>query len=113
MRLGAYASTPGCGRPDRPRNETAAAVRANIMKLVVDAVRAERALIAADARFRRIGREIPVAIFAIGSKLQRHGDLTLRRRGSSQIKRLMRRTNCLLYTSDAADDLLCVDLGGR
>ena len=23
------------------------------------------------------------------------------------------RTNCLLYTSDAADDLLCVDLGGR
>ena len=24
-----------------------------------------------------------------------------------------RRTACLLYTSDAADDLLCVDLGGR
>ena len=22
-------------------------------------------------------------------------------------------TGCLLYTSDAADDLLCVDLGGR
>ena len=22
-------------------------------------------------------------------------------------------TYCLLYTSDAADDLLCVDLGGR
>ena len=22
-------------------------------------------------------------------------------------------TRCLLYTSDAADDLLCVDLGGR
>ena len=22
-------------------------------------------------------------------------------------------TTCLLYTSDAADDLLCVDLGGR
>ena len=22
-------------------------------------------------------------------------------------------SNCLLYTSDAADDLLCVDLGGR
>src|SRR5659263_500773 len=26
---------------------------------------------------------------------------------------LARRTTCLLYTSDAADDLLCVDLGGR
>src|SRR5659263_613365 len=24
-----------------------------------------------------------------------------------------RRLTCLLYTSDAADDLLCVDLGGR
>ena len=24
-----------------------------------------------------------------------------------------RRVTCLLYTSDAADDLLCVDLGGR
>ena len=24
-----------------------------------------------------------------------------------------RENNCLLYTSDAADDLLCVDLGGR
>src|SRR5450756_405511 len=24
-----------------------------------------------------------------------------------------RNDNCLLYTSDAADDLLCVDLGGR
>ena len=24
-----------------------------------------------------------------------------------------RLSNCLLYTSDAADDLLCVDLGGR
>ena len=24
-----------------------------------------------------------------------------------------RRWTCLLYTSDAADDLLCVDLGGR
>ena len=23
------------------------------------------------------------------------------------------RVGCLLYTSDAADDLLCVDLGGR
>src|SRR5450756_390089 len=27
-------------------------------------------------------------------------------------KGMMRRRNCLLYTSDAADDLLCVDLGG-
>ena len=26
---------------------------------------------------------------------------------------MARTTTCLLYTSDAADDLLCVDLGGR
>src|SRR5665213_4317469 len=28
-------------------------------------------------------------------------------------KKTMVTGNCLLYTSDAADDLLCVDLGGR
>ena len=26
---------------------------------------------------------------------------------------LKKNLDCLLYTSDAADDLLCVDLGGR
>ena len=26
---------------------------------------------------------------------------------------MLQRCTCLLYTSDAADDLLCVDLGGR
>ena len=39
----------------------------------------------------------------------------------SQVKKIAERTGvdiagpipCLLYTSDAADDLLCVDLGGR
>ena len=34
----------------------------------------------------------------------------LARFGNSDAARLML---CLLYTSDAADDLLCVDLGGR
>src|SRR5450756_2981355 len=29
------------------------------------------------------------------------------------VKFCPRRESCLLYTSDAADDLLCVDLGGR
>ena len=29
------------------------------------------------------------------------------------VKELCNRYHCLLYTSDAADDLLCVDLGGR
>ena len=30
-----------------------------------------------------------------------------------KVKRKEYYRNCLLYTSDAADDLLCVDLGGR
>ena len=30
-----------------------------------------------------------------------------------QLPVIQRRYRCLLYTSDAADDLLCVDLGGR
>ena len=29
------------------------------------------------------------------------------------LDRAQRLVGCLLYTSDAADDLLCVDLGGR
>src|SRR5450756_312237 len=36
------------------------------------------------------------------------------RRGDAGVKRQTGPLwNCLLYTSDAADDLLCVDLGGR
>src|SRR5450756_2195785 len=34
-------------------------------------------------------------------------------RVQSRISRTSLRKTCLLYTSDAADDLLCVDLGGR
>ena len=33
--------------------------------------------------------------------------------GSQVTQLIARRLRCLLYTSDAADDLLCVDLGGR
>ena len=36
-----------------------------------------------------------------------------RNRGASRGWRISRGCGCLLYTSDAADDLLCVDLGGR
>src|SRR5680860_1879553 len=34
-------------------------------------------------------------------------------RHSERAVRVALRNDCLLYTSDAADDLLCVDLGGR
>ena len=45
------------------------------------------------------------------------GDLRRHLGGLGQLVRPARRAEphapCLLYTSDAADDLLCVDLGGR
>src|SRR5450756_843365 len=36
-----------------------------------------------------------------------------RNRGTVHAEGMEDRGSCLLYTSDAADDLLCVDLGGR
>ena len=32
---------------------------------------------------------------------------------TNMIMKMFLKSTCLLYTSDAADDLLCVDLGGR
>ena len=36
-----------------------------------------------------------------------------RERGAGRVLAFSQPEPCLLYTSDAADDLLCVDLGGR
>src|SRR5665213_4547567 len=35
------------------------------------------------------------------------------REGAAEFRNPVMLYSCLLYTSDAADDLLCVDLGGR
>src|SRR5659263_762081 len=48
------------------------------------------------------GKEMRVCVFAEGDK-----DKEARDAGADVVG------SCLLYTSDAADDLLCVDLGGR
>src|SRR3954451_10475366 len=68
-----YPRTPFRCRPDRAWHETAAAVRANILELALDAIRTERALIAANSGVHRIWRKIPIAKFAVGPELQRHG----------------------------------------
>src|SRR5712664_2132375 len=73
--LNRQSRTPFLGRPDRPRDKTAAAVRAYIAQLVLDAVRTERAFVRADARFHSMRRKILVAIFAVWPELQRHGHL--------------------------------------
>ncbi len=57
-------------RPDRPLLEPAAAIRADIVEVYRDAIRAERALIGADPRIWGVGRQILVAPFAIGSELE-------------------------------------------
>ena len=53
-------------------------------------------------------REWLAKIRPLGDRMYRKGEV-LRAEALSQANY----SNCLLYTSDAADDLLCVDLGGR
>eukprot|EP00657_Telonema_sp_P-1_P008572 TRINITY_DN2_c0_g1_i30.p1 TRINITY_DN2_c0_g1~~TRINITY_DN2_c0_g1_i30.p1 ORF type:complete len:103 (-),score=7.81 TRINITY_DN2_c0_g1_i30:44-352(-) len=55
----------------------------------------------------------PIAPQCLTTKLRRHWNAPLplyKVQGIASVVYLM---PCLLYTSDAADDLLCVDLGGR
>src|SRR5450756_3008508 len=64
---------------------------------------------AATIRFRRPGRSSLHATFRLDGV-----ELEAIRAGVAQAGKSERQyTVCLLYTSDAADDLLCVDLGGR
>src|SRR6266478_9230697 len=51
--------------PDRARHKAAAAIRADVEQHALDAIGAERALVAADPRIGRVRRQILVAIFAI------------------------------------------------
>src|SRR5258708_8033970 len=91
---GADAGPPFPGRPDRPRHEAAAAVRAYVVQLGLDAVRAEGAFVSADPRLHRIRRQVLVAIFAVRSELQRHGRLiVLNPDGSLQIEVRKRMTD--------------------
>ena len=53
------------------------------------------------------GRRVPFAVGALGDA-SRAPLAVLSNHGKE-----MAPLGCLLYTSDAADDLLCVDLGGR
>ena len=54
----------------------------------------------------RIGEKVKTHVFAV-----KHVQIPV----DDQVNALRQGENpvCLLYTSDAADDLLCVDLGGR
>ena len=57
-------------RPDRTRAEAAAAVGADVVQVRIHAIRAERALEAADARVGGSRRQILVAVFAVRPEFQ-------------------------------------------
>src|SRR5882757_11410637 len=86
----ADAGAPLGGGPDRPRHEPTAAIGADIEQHILDARRAERAFIAADAGVGCVGRQILLAAFAVGPELQ-HGfapRLTWREPGRRRFDRL-------------------------
>src|SRR5450756_2278228 len=62
------------------------------------------------SRSQRLDRHLGSGL-KTGQELQQRGGVFLCDRGSSHQR--YPEPICLLYTSDAADDLLCVDLGGR
>ena len=62
------------------------------------------------------GENIERALKKFKRKFEKTGTLKELRYRQAFVKPSIQRRenkNCLLYTSDAADDLLCVDLGGR
>src|SRR5659263_788719 len=59
-------------------------------------------------------RQSPAANLRAGAPLRPTPAVSDQAAGSAPAgERPLRAPGCLLYTSDAADDLLCVDLGGR
>jgi hypothetical protein len=62
--------TPFRDRPDRARHQPAPTVGADVEEHGFYAVSAERALIAANPRFRCVGRQILIAAFAVRSQFQ-------------------------------------------
>src|SRR3954447_18327990 len=73
-------------RPNRAANEFAAAVRADPMQPVLDAVGAERALIGADPRLQAVRRQILVAALAVGTQFEHYSAATATAAGPSRIK---------------------------
>src|SRR3954451_14152374 len=59
-------------RPDRPRCEPTAAIRADVEKHTLNALSAKGALVGTNPRERRRRWQRPVAAFAVGSQFQCH-----------------------------------------
>src|SRR5439155_25399398 len=63
---------PVLRRPDRPRDESPAAVGADVIEDIFNARRAERTFVSANARVQRVGRQRLVTVFARWPQFQ-HG----------------------------------------
>jgi len=61
---------PVVRRSDRSRNESAAAVRADVFQNVTHTRSAKCALVSADARFKRVGRQRLVALLTSRSEFK-------------------------------------------
>lgn len=70
-------AVPTLRRSNRPGNEPAAAVGADIMQHVLHTRRTERTLIGADARLKRIRRQRLIAVLASRSEFK-HGVLAVK-----------------------------------
>jgi len=67
---------PVIHRSDWSWNKSAAAVRAHVLQEVVDTRRAKGALVCADARLKRVGRQCFVAVLAGWSEFKHSASLS-------------------------------------
>lgn len=65
---------PVLRRPDWSGHKTTTTVGADVSQNAIDAARAKRAFVGADARFDRIGRQCLVAVLACGSEFEHHSN---------------------------------------
>ena len=68
---------PVLRRPDWSGNKSATAVRADVLQDVIDTRGAERALVGADARFKRVGTQRLVAVLTGRSEFKHVASLSV------------------------------------
>src|SRR5450756_2997665 len=59
------------------------------------------------------GKMIVNLFYEASTRTRTSFEIAAKRLGADAVSITASGSSCLLYTSDAADDLLCVDLGGR
>ena len=91
-------------RPDWSGNKATTAVRADVVKHLVNTRGAKRALIAANACFRRVGRQCLVAVLAGWSKIK-HATAPFRDPFAHRVQRVVGRSLRAAFRTERNDDL--------